>query len=74
MKFEVLGSRGNLGHSEVVSAQAETGERQAPCTADNQVPNFLCRERSPRRACRVRALYGFVTDKETKGGFVGSLV
>lgn len=40
----------------MVSAQAETAERQAPSTADNQVPNFLCRERSPRRACRVRVL------------------
>ena len=43
------------GHSEVVSAQAETAERQAPCTADGQVPNSLCRERSPCPACRARA-------------------
>ncbi len=42
----------------MVSAQAETAERQAPYTADNQVPNFLCRERSPRRACRVRVFLG----------------
>ena len=40
----------------MVSAQAETAERQAPCTADNQVPNFLCRERSSRPACRMRVL------------------
>lgn len=55
MKFEVRESRGKSGHSEVVSAQAETAERQAPCTADEPVPNFLCRERGPRPACRVRA-------------------
>ena len=37
MQFVVVRSRGKSGHSEVVSARAETAERQAPYTADGQV-------------------------------------
>ena len=59
------------GHSEVVSAQAETAERQAPCTADGQAPNSLCRERSPSPACRARALFWLCPRQRSKGWVCG---
>ena len=50
---------------------AETVEHKALYPGAAQAPRLPCSERSPHHACRVRALFGFVSDKEAKGGCVG---